>query len=106
VLGIDEQLLPTQTGGDSSKIATPFSGMNLDLPIPKMVDFDSDVFGPNVLVGVDKRNAIQRFVNVSADYSAIEDYVMRRATSFRIDYGEMSTRLYDEAWDVANLTVA
>lgn len=105
VLDIDEQLLPTQTGGDSSKIATPFSGMNLDLPIPKMVDFDQDVFGPNVLVGVDKRNAIQRFVNVSADYSAIEDYVMRRATSFRIDYGEMSTRLYDEAWSVANLTV-
>lgn len=104
-LDIDEQLLPKQTGLDSAKIVTPFSGMNLNIPVPSMVDFDDSVFGAGTMVGLDKRNAIQRFVNVNANYEAIEKYVMRRANSFRVDYGEMATRLYDEAWDVVSLTV-
>jgi len=103
-LTVDDQLLPKMTGTDSSKIMTPFSGMNLDVPIPKMVDFSDDLFGAGTLVGLDRRNAIQRFVNVNANYDAIEDYVMRRAKAFRVDYGEMATRLYDEAWSVVSLT--
>lgn len=103
-LDVDEQLLPKMTGSDASKIATPFSGMNLDIPVPKMIDFDDTVFGAGTLVGLDRRNAIQRFVNVNANYEAIERYVMRRANSFRVDYGEMATRLYDEAWSVVSLT--
>lgn len=103
VLDMDEQLLPKMTGADSSKINTPFAGFDTGLSLPKLVDFDTEVFGAKTLVGVDRRNAIQRFVNVSADYSAIEEYVMRRATSFRVDYGEMSTRLHDEAWSVVQL---
>lgn len=106
VLDIDDQLLPKMTGQDSSKIMTPFSGMNLDIPVPKMVDFSQDIFGAGMLVGLDRRNAIQRFVNVNANYEAIERYVMRRANSFRVDYGEMATRLYDEAWSVVSLTQA
>ena len=65
--------------------------------------FDQDTFGANIFVGLDPRYAIQRFVNVSASYDAIETYVMRRATSFRVDYGEMASRLYDEAWSVLSL---
>lgn len=103
-LTIDEKLLPGQTGQDSSKIVTPFSGMNLDIPVPKMVDFSDSVFGAGTLVGLDRRNAIQRFVNVNAGYEGIERYVIRRANSFRIDYGEMAQRLYDEAWSVVSLT--
>lgn len=103
ILDIDEQLLPKMTGPDSSKIATPFAGFDTGIQLPSFVDFDTEVFGAKTMVGVDRRNAIQRFVNVSADYSAIEEYVMRKATSFRIDYGEMSTRLYDEAWSVIQL---
>lgn len=103
-LTVDDQLLPKMTGNDSSKIMTPFSGMNLDIPVPKMVDFSDDLFGAGTLVGLDRRNAIQRFVNVNANYEAIEDYVMRRAKAFRVDYGEMATRLYDEAWSVVTLT--
>ena len=103
VLDMDEQLLPKMTGVDSAKINTPFAGFDTGLKLPKLVDFDTEVFGANTLVGVDRRNAIQRFVNVQADYSAIEEYVMRKATSFRVDYGEMSTRLHDEAWTVVQL---
>lgn len=103
-LDIDEQLLPKMTGADSAQISTPFSGMNLDIPIPKMVDFSAELFGAGTLVGLDRRNAIQRFVNINANYEAIEAYVMRRANAFRVDYGEMATRLYDEAWSVVTMT--
>lgn len=103
VLDMDEQLLPKMTGTDSAKISTPFAGFDTGIQLPKFVDFATEVFGAKTMVGVDRRNAIQRFVNVTADYSAIEEYVMRKATSFRVDYGEMSTRLYDEAWSVVQL---
>lgn len=104
-LDVDEGLLPVVTGVDSSKIVTPFSGMNMKITIPEMVPFEAGMFGAGLLVGLDSRYAIQRFVNVSAGYDAIEDYVMRKATGFRVDYGEMATRLHDEAWTVLSLTV-
>ena len=37
-------------------------------------------------------------------YDGIEEYVMRKATGFRVDFGEMATRLYDEAWSVLSMT--
>lgn len=102
VLDLDNQLLPSQTGTDSSKIITPFTGMNLDLTPPKMVDFSQEIFGKGMMVGLDARNAIQRFINVSANYEAVERFAIRKANSFRVDYGEMATRLYDEAWSVVS----
>lgn len=104
-LDVDEGLLPVVTGQDASKIVTPFSGMNLNITVPQMVALENDFFGAGLLVGLDPRYAIQRFVNVSASYDAIEQYVMRKATGFRVDYGEMANRLYDEAWTVMSLTV-
>jgi hypothetical protein len=91
-LDLDDALLPSVTGTDAAKIVAPFGGMNLGITAPKMVPFKVETFGAGVLVGMDARYAIQRFVNVSASYDAIEEYVMRKATAFRVDYGEMSTR--------------
>ena len=102
-IDIDDALLPKVTGTDSSKIAAPWGGLNLGITQPRIVPVDADVFGAAHLVGLDPRYAIQRFVNVSASYDAIEEYVMRKATGFRVDFGEMSTRLYDEAWSVVSL---
>jgi hypothetical protein len=104
-LDLDDALLPSVTGTDAAKIVAPFGGMNLGITAPKMVPFKVETFGAGVLVGMDARYAIQRFVNVSASYDAIEEYVMRKATAFRVDYGEMSTRLVDEAWSVLSLEV-
>lgn len=104
-LDLDDALLPSVTGTDAAKIVAPFGGLNLGLTAPKMVPFKVETFGAGVLVGMDARYAIQRFVNVSASYDAIEEYVMRKATAFRVDYGEMSTRLVDEAWSVLSLEV-
>lgn len=104
-LDLDDQLAPRHTGTDATKISTPWGGVDFGIPTPKFHTFDQDVFGAGIYVGLDPRYAIQRFVNVSAAYDAIEHYVMRRATSFRVDYGEMATRLYDEAWSVLSLEV-
>jgi len=102
-LDVDEGLAPTHTGVDNSKILTPWGGTNLAIPQPTVVPVKTDVFGAGILVGVDPSAAIQRFINVSAAYDAIEEYVMRKATGFRVDYGEMATRLYDDAWSVLSL---
>ena len=102
-LAVDDGLAPKNTGVDNSKIQTPWAGMNLGITQPRLTPFEPDVFGAGLLVGFDPRYAIQRFVNISAAYDAIEEFVMRKATGFRVDYGEMATRLYDEAWSVLSL---
>jgi hypothetical protein len=106
-INLDESLLPTAgtTGADNSKIEKAFGGMDLGLTTPKLIPFKAETFGANTMVGLDARYAIQRFVNVSASYDAVEDYVMRKATGFRVDYGESATRLVDEAWSVLDLSV-
>lgn len=101
---VDEALTRKGTGLDDTKIIAPYGGVDLGIPDPKFTLFDQSTFGANVIVGLDPRYAIQRFVNVSASYEAVEDYVMRRATGFRVDFGEMATRLYDEAWSVIAMT--
>jgi len=105
-LNVDEGLAPKNVGQDNSKILTPWGGLNLGLTQPQITPFEADMFGAGLLVGFDPRYAIQRFVNISAAYDAIEEFVMRKATGFRVDYGEMSTRLYDEAWSVLSLEAA
>lgn len=105
-LAVDDGLAPKHTGVDNSKIITPWAGMNLGLTQPRLTPFEPDMFGAGLLVGFDPRYAIQRFVNISAAYDGIEEFVMRKATGFRVDYGEMATRLYDEAWSVLSLEAA
>lgn len=102
-ISVDDALLTTKFG-DQSKIKAPFAGIDLALPTPKFNIFSPEVFGSSKLVGFDSRYAIQRFVNVDATYEAIENYVMRRATAFRVDFGELASRLYDDAWSVLDTT--
>lgn len=105
-IDLDEALLPKVTGTDASKISNSWGGINLGITQPRITPFDTDVFGAGIIVGLDPRYAIQRFVNISASYDAIEEYVMRKATGFRVDFGESATRLYDEAWSVVSLQKA
>jgi hypothetical protein len=89
----------------SPRIDSLFTIENLGLPAPRVLLVSTSVAGANTIIGLDRRYAIRRLVNVNASYSAIEQYVMRRATSFRIDYGEMAHKLYTEAWSKMTLTV-
>jgi len=90
---------------NSPRIDTLFSIENLGLTAPRVLLLDTGLIGANTVVGLDSSYAIRRVINVSASYSAIEQYVMRRATGFRVDYGEMSHKLFADAWSKMTLTV-
>lgn len=52
------------------------------------------------IMGIDARHAIRRVNSLTAQYSAIEQFVLKRSTSLRVDKGEMVDRLFDEAFEV------
>jgi hypothetical protein len=72
--------------------------INLGLPKPQFLALPTAIVGANHLVGFDKANALHQITNVSATYSAVENFVMRRATEFRVDSGVLLVKLYDEAF--------
>ena len=78
---------------------------NLLTNAPPILIVDPEVIGANVIIGLDTRYGIRRVVNVAASYSAIEQFVMRRVTSFRVDYGETAYTLYKPAFKKRTLTV-
>lgn len=92
-----------QFNSDRGEMDAQFTIENLSIRPPKLFLVDPDVLGVNTLVGLDSRYAIRRVVNVSATYSAIQDYVMKKGKGFRFDFGEISHRLVDEAWQLATL---
>ena len=104
-IALDEGISAGVGGQNYGGIDRSYVGVNLGLKAPDVIPFDSTMFGAGVVVGLDPRYAIQRMVNVSAAYDAVEDYVMRRSKAFRVDYGEISRRFYDEAWSVMELSV-
>ena len=97
---------PTNQTDDpnSPRIDALFSIENLALPRPNVLLVDTALFGAWGVVGLDSRFAVRRVVNVFAQYSAIEEYVMRRATSLRFDYGEIAHKLYADAWSYMVMT--
>lgn len=97
---------PTVNDDDpkSPRIDSLFSIENLGLTAPRILLLDTAFIGANTVVGLDKRWAIRQTVNVSASYQAIEEYVMRRATSFRFDFGHTANKLYTDAWSMMTLT--
>ena len=90
--------------GDGSNFPTDMTVDNLSISAPAVLIVDDGVLGANTIVGIDSRFAIRRVINAQAQYSAIEQYLMRRATAFRVDYGEFAHRLYDDAFSVMTLT--
>jgi len=75
-------------------------------------DFNTKIFitqNPDwpagTILGLDQRYAIHRVKSLTAQYEAIEQLVMRRATQMRFDHGEIVYRLFDEAFEVLTLTV-
>lgn len=77
--------------------------------IPGQVNFfllaDSSILGANTLVGIDSSKAIRQITYTGATYSAIEQFVMRKTTAMRMDFGVIRHRLFDGAWKKLALTV-
>lgn len=95
----------TNTGIQVPGLNPSFRFMNRDLSnIDIFVCEASAGWTANTLMGLDKRYAIHRIRNTSAAYSAIEQFVLRRATELRFDFSEIVVRLFDNAFDVLSLT--
>ena len=96
---------PTNQNEDprSSRIDTLFNIDNLGLTPPRVFLVDSSVVAEEMVVGLDSAWALRRYINVSANYEAIESFVLRRAKGFRVDHGEVLTRLFDDAFTVMDI---
>ena len=98
---------PTVQSDDpnSPRIDQVFQVDNLGVVEPRLLIMDTEFIGANTMVGLDSRWAIRRLVNVNASYRAVQDFVLRRTTGFRFDYGESAHKFYPDAWSVNTLTV-
>lgn len=71
-----------------------------NLPIYIVTDANWPV---NTILGISKPNAIVLHESSTANYSSVEQFITRRSTKFRIDYGAVAARFYDRAFHRLNL---
>lgn len=96
----------TQGSKDNPSIDTQLSVLNPSWPSNISVFLTTDPNWPaNTIMGVDARYGVHRVNSLTAQYSAIEQFAMKRSTMLRIDKGEMVYRLFDEAFEVLSLTL-
>jgi len=57
----------------------------------------------DIVMGLDSRYGIRRVRNSQAEYTAVEQYVMRKSEALRYDFGEICYRMFDDAWTVLNI---
>ena len=92
------------TNGPMPTIVSKVSVMNTNWPSSVQIFVSNDVNWPaNTIMGLDKTAAIHRVTSLTAAYSAIENFTMKRSTMMRIDKGDMVYRLFDEAFEVLTL---
>ena len=94
---------PVITGDDgmSVRINTNEAVMNPTWGDNVQVFITDDASWPaKTVMGIDARFAIQRVTSTNASYQAQEDFVLRRASAMRFDYGSVSRRLYNDAFEV------
>ena len=71
---------------------------NSDLPI---FIVDPSVGWPTkTILGLDTRYAIQRVTSTNASYQAQEDFVLRRGSAMRFDFGQICRRIFTDAFEV------
>lgn len=74
--------------------------------VVNIIVMPSGTFSANTIMGLDATSpAVGKVVSTFAEYSAIEDVVMRKSTTLRIDRGWLAWRMWDDAFDVMTLTV-
>lgn len=80
--------------------------LNVSIGVPNVMVVPSSVVATGTIVGFDSRYALRQVVNASADYSATEKMVLQRSNFWRVDWGRMTYRLFEEAFKVTNLITA
>ena len=71
-----------------------------ELPIHLVTDSN---WTANYILGISKPNAIIMFESSSASYNSVEQFVTRRSTTFRADFGAVALRFYDRAFHLLKL---
>jgi len=69
-----------------------------DLPI--FVVDPSVGWTAKTILGIDARSALHRVTSMNASYQAQEDFVLRRGSALRYDFGQITRRLFLDAFDV------
>lgn len=87
----------------TSRIDTQFSIMNPTWSKNPALFLTVTNWPASTIMGLDKNWAIRRVRSLTADYQAVEAYVMRRSTAMRFDFGEHVNRMYPEAFDVMTI---
>lgn len=96
----------TQGPKDNPSIDIGLSVVNPNWPAQiKFVLTDDPNWPANTIMGVDGRYGVHRVNSLTAQYSAIEAFAMKRSTMLRVDSGEIVYRFMDEAFEVLTLTV-
>lgn len=89
-----------QDDGTTNRFDTQFTVLNPTWARnPALFLTDIGAWPANTIMALDKNFAIRRVRNLSAQYQAVEAYVMRRSTAMRFDFGEHVNRMYPEAFD-------
>lgn len=86
---------------NSARIDTLFTVINPTWPSNVKIFLSNDPAWPaKTIMGIDGRYGIHRINSLTAQYTAIEQFVLKRSTALRIDKGELVYRLFDEAFEV------
>lgn len=88
----------TDLSNAPNRLPGNYSVENANIPQPQIIRLPTSIIGANRAVGFDAQFGLHEITNVSASYSAIENFVMRRSTAMRFDYGVALFKLYDEAF--------
>jgi hypothetical protein len=88
----------------SPRINPTFDVVNPQWQNVKHFLLDDGVFATDKIIGLDSRFGIARARNIQAEYQAVEEFVLRRSKAMRFDFGEMCYRLFDEAFEVMNIS--
>lgn len=99
---------PTVQGDNatSRRIDTVESVMNEMWPSELPIFIVTDPNWPaNTVLGISKPSAIIMYESTTASYNSVEQFVTRRSTKFRVDFGAVAGRFFDRAFHSLSLTV-
>jgi len=80
------------------RISYPVFQSSVDLIV-----MPTGTFTANTVMAIDKSQAIAKVTSSAAEYSAIEEVVMKKATNIRLDRGWTIYRMYDDGFGVLSL---
>jgi hypothetical protein len=83
---------------EGSNFSTDMNVDNLSIQAPSVFLLDDGIIAAGLMVGLDKNVALRRVINISAQYSAIEQFALLKGSAMRLDYGEVTHKLYNEAF--------